>query len=66
MPVFTNLEDALVAQLMARKAAGCEKSAASAGRCLASVLSGTVKRSVRGEAAETSPADAPRPAPPRE
>jgi hypothetical protein len=66
MPVFTNLEDALVAQLKARKAAGCEKSAASAGRCLASVLSGTVKRLVRGEAAEAAPADAPRPAPARD
>jgi hypothetical protein len=66
MPVFTNLEDALVAQLKARKAAGCEKSAASAGRCLATVLSGTVKRLVRGEAAETPPADTPRPVPVRD
>lgn len=59
MPTFTYLEDMLVAQLKARKAAGCVKSATATGDCLATVLSGKVARLVRREPA----ADKPEPAP---
>jgi hypothetical protein len=55
MPTFTYLEDMLVAQLKARKAAGCEKSATATGECLATVLSGKVARLVKGETAVPKP-----------
>lgn len=63
MPAFTYLEDMLVAQLKARKAAGCERSATATGQCLATVLSGKVSRLVRGDPpapkVEATPAPAP-------